>query len=190
MRLRVASRMPGPGLRCRNESELCCAEAWRHVRFACSFAAYSDLLSLFTVGGEARPENPPVQTPRADDTNDTKITLHSQGPLLEPPRVQHYKQTIPRQTSFPKVHFWNLPCVCACVCSLLSLSIHSSCIGQVTIAINAHDGSFREKGRPCQSYGSGHQSQTDEDKFTKSRCESCGHQTQTGDEDKFTKSRC
>ena len=59
---------------------------WMLARHS-SFAAYSDLLSLFTVGGEARPENPPVQTPRADDTNDTKITLHSQGPLLEPPRV-------------------------------------------------------------------------------------------------------
>ena len=191
MRLRVASRMPGLGLRCRvpRLGDMSDLHVWMLARHS-SFAAYSDLLSLFTVGGEARPENTPVQTPCADDTNDTKITLHSQGPLLEPPRVQHYKQTIPRQTSFPKVHFWNLPCVCACVCSLLSLSIHSSCIGPVTIAINAHDGSFREKGRPCQSYGSGHQSQTDEDKFTKSRCESCGHQTQTGDEDKFTKSRC
>ena len=171
MRLRVASRMPGLGLRCRNESELCCAEAWRHVRFACLRAiALSPRIQIYSLsslwggrrGRKTPPCRPPVQT----------------------------TQTIPRQTSIPKVHFWNLPCVCACVCSLLSLSIHSSCIGQVTIAINAHDGSFREKGRPCQSYGSGHQSQTDEDKFTKSRCESCGHQTQTGDEDKFTKSRC
>merc|ERR1712026_29758 len=51
-RLRVAGRMPGLGLRCRNER---CAEAWRHVRSLrlhvwmlarhSSFAAHSDLLS-------------------------------------------------------------------------------------------------------------------------------------------------
>ena len=114
MRLRVACRGLGSDAamkvsyvvpRLGDMSDL---HVWMLARHS-SFAAYSDLLSLFTVGGEARPENPPVQTPRADDTNDTKITLHSQGPLLEPPRVQHYKQTIPRQTSIPKVHFWNLP---------------------------------------------------------------------------------
>ena len=194
MRLRVASRMPGLGLRCRvpRLGDMSDLHVWmlaRHSKIALS--PRIQIYSLSSLWGERRGrKTPPCRPPCADDTNDTKITLHSQGPLLEPPRVQHYRQTIPRQTSFPKVHFWNLPCVCACVCSLLSLSIHSSCIGPVTIAINAHDGSFREKGRPCQSYGSGHQSQTDEDKFTKSRCESCGHQTQTGDEDKFTKSRC
>ena len=118
---------------------------------------------------------------------------HAQGQRLEVIFLTRLKlRTSCTHKQSKDLHFGTSPrigaataCVCVCVCSLLSLSIHSSCVGSVTVVINAHVRSFREKGRPCQSYGSGHQTQTDEDKFTKSRCESCGHQTQTGDGDKF-----
>ena len=52
MRLRVASRMPGLGLRCRvpRLGDMSDLHVWMLARHS-SFAAYSDLLSLFTVGG-------------------------------------------------------------------------------------------------------------------------------------------
>ena len=51
-------------------------------------------------------EPPRVQTTQ---TNDTKTKLHSLGPLLEPPCVQTTQATIPRQSCIPKVQFGNLP---------------------------------------------------------------------------------